>query len=83
MSSAVVSIHDWKGRAEALDIRRRAFIDGRYVDAVSGKTFDDVSPVDGRVLAKVAACDSEDVDRAVAAARRSFDSGSWSRKVGS
>ena len=79
MSSAVVSIHDWKGRAEALDIRHQAFIDGRYVDAASGKTFDDVSPVDGRVLAKVAACDSEDVNRAVAAARRAFESGSWSR----
>ena len=79
MSSAVVSIHDWKGRAEALDIHHQAFIDGRYVDAASGKSFDDVSPVDGRVLAKVAACDSEDIDRAVAAARRSFESGSWSR----
>ncbi len=79
MSSAVVSIHDWKGRAEALDIRHQAFIDGRYVDAASGKAFDDVSPVDGRVLAKVAACDLEDVNRAVEAARRSFESGSWSR----
>jgi acyl-CoA reductase-like NAD-dependent aldehyde dehydrogenase len=49
------------------------------VDAASGKTFDDVSPLDGRVLAKVAACDTEDVDRAVAAARRAFESGSWSR----
>ncbi|HSS66881.1 MAG TPA: aldehyde dehydrogenase [Gammaproteobacteria bacterium] len=79
MSSAVVSIHDWKGRAEALDIRHQAFIDGRYVDAASGKRFDDVSPVDGRVLARVAACDGEDVDRAVAAARRSFESGRWSQ----
>ncbi|MDH3314346.1 MAG: aldehyde dehydrogenase [Gammaproteobacteria bacterium] len=79
MSSAVVSIHDWKGRAEALDIRRQAFIDGSYVDAASGKTFDDVSPLDGRVLAKVAACDAEDVNRAVVAARRAFESGSWSR----
>ncbi len=79
MSSAVVSIHDWKGRAEALDIRRQAFIDGSYVDAASGKTFDDVSPVDGRVLAKVAACDVEDINRAVVAARRAFESGSWSR----
>ncbi len=79
MSSAVVSIHDWKSRAEALDIRHQAFIGGRYVDAACGKTFDDVSPVDGRVLAKVAACDAEDVDRAVAAARSSFESGSWSQ----
>ena len=79
MSSAAVSIQDWKGRAAALDIRHQAFIGGRYVDAAAGKTFDDVSPVDGRVLAKVAACDAEDINRAVAAARRAFESGSWSQ----
>lgn len=75
----MVSIRDWKGRAESLEIRHQAFIDGRYVDAASGTSFDDVSPVDGRVLTQVAACDGEDVNCAVAAARRAFESGSWSR----
>jgi hypothetical protein len=44
MSSASVSVVDWKGRIAALDIRRQAFVDGRYLDAAAGKTFDDASP---------------------------------------
>jgi 4-guanidinobutyraldehyde dehydrogenase / NAD-dependent aldehyde dehydrogenase len=62
-----------------LSIRSQAFIDGAYVDAASGETFDCVNPADGRVLASVAACDAEDVDRAVRGARAAFDSGVWSR----
>jgi gamma-glutamyl-gamma-aminobutyraldehyde dehydrogenase/4-guanidinobutyraldehyde dehydrogenase/NAD-dependent aldehyde dehydrogenase len=63
----------------ALSIRSQAFVDGAYVDAASGATFDCVSPGTGRVIAQVSACDSEDVDRAVAGARRAFESGVWSR----
>ena len=48
-----------------LDIRGRAFIDGEYVDALSGETFDDISPVTGETIAQVAACDKADVDLAV------------------
>jgi len=62
-----------------LSIRSQAFVDGAYVDAASGATFDCVSPGTGRVIAQVAACDVEDVDRAVAGARRAFESGVWSR----
>ena len=57
---------------------RQAFVDGEFVDAASGATFECVSPVSGETLFDVAACDAEDVDRAVAAARRSFDAGAWS-----
>jgi 4-guanidinobutyraldehyde dehydrogenase/NAD-dependent aldehyde dehydrogenase len=39
-----------------------------------------VSPIDGRVLAKVASSDAADVELAVAAARRSFESGTWRRQ---
>ena len=62
-----------------LSIRAQAFIDGAYVDAVSGETFDCVSPIGGEVVATVAAGDSADVDRAVAGARAAFESGAWSR----
>ena len=48
------------------------------MDAASGKAFDCISPIDGRVLAQVAECGAEDVDRAVRAARRAFDKGDWS-----
>ncbi len=67
----------WQALADRLQIRSQAFIDGRYVDAASGKTFDCVSPIDGRVLACVAEGEGEDIARAVAAARRSFESGVW------
>ncbi|MBW8368940.1 MAG: aldehyde dehydrogenase [Arenimonas sp.] len=69
---------DWQQLAAGLSIRRQAFIDGRYVDAASGKTFDCISPIDGRVLAAVAECGAQDIDVAVRAARRAFDGGQWS-----
>jgi 4-guanidinobutyraldehyde dehydrogenase/NAD-dependent aldehyde dehydrogenase len=53
--------------ADTLDIRTRAFVDGEYVDAASGATFDCVSPRSGSVIAAVAACDSVDVDAPCAA----------------
>ena len=71
---------DWRARARALAINGNAFIDGRYVPASSGATFDCVSPIDGRVLVAVASTDAPDVDRAVAAARSAFEAGTWSRQ---
>lgn len=72
-------ITDFKAAAAALRLETRAFIDGRFVDAASGRTFPTVNPATGRVITEVAACDAEDVDRAVGAARRAFESGAWSR----
>ena len=72
------STTDWHARARALAIEGRAFIDGRYLAAASGATFDCLSPIDGRLLARVASTDAPDVDRAVAAARRAFEAGTWS-----
>ena len=57
----------------------QAFIDGALVDAASGKTFPTWNPATGQVLAQVAECAEVDADRAIKAARRSFDSGVWSR----
>ena len=59
--------------------RTQAFIDGRYVDAASGETFDTENPATGEVITSVAAGGPEDIDRAVGAARRSFEDGRWSR----
>jgi len=70
----------WHARAQELAIEDRAFIGGRHVPAASGETFECVSPIDGRVLASVASTDTPDVDRAVAAARRAFEAGTWSRR---
>jgi 4-guanidinobutyraldehyde dehydrogenase/NAD-dependent aldehyde dehydrogenase len=70
----------WRDRARALSINGQAFIDGNYVSALSGAQFDCVSPIDGKAIARVASTDSADVERAVAAARRAFESGVWSRQ---
>lgn len=57
---------------------KRLLIDGRWVEARSGKTFATVNPATEEVLAMVAEADSADVDAAVVAARRAFEASSWS-----
>lgn len=69
---------DYRAMIPTLSFRNQAFIDGKYVPAASGKTFDCVSPIDGRVLTSIAECDAEDVNRAVAGARAVFEKGTWS-----
>ncbi|MFY2765021.1 aldehyde dehydrogenase [Arenimonas sp. MALMAid1274] len=69
---------DWECLAAGLSLPHQAFIDGRYVDAASGQAYDCISPIDGRVLARVAECGARDIDLAVKAARRAFDAGHWS-----
>jgi aldehyde dehydrogenase (NAD+) len=54
------------------------FIDGKSRPALSGKSFDTINPSTGEVLAQVAQAGSEDIDLAVAAARRAFE-GEWAR----
>ena len=60
-----------------LDIRTQAWIDGKPADAATGETFPRINPATGAEIARVAACDVEDVDRAVRGARAAFDSGVW------
>jgi acyl-CoA reductase-like NAD-dependent aldehyde dehydrogenase len=69
---------DWIERADAIEPRTELFIDGRFVAAASGRTFADVAGRNGSKIADVAEGDVEDVDRAVSAARRSFDDRRWS-----
>ena len=76
---ADITFAQWQERAQSLAIESRAFIDGQYRDAASSERFDCISPVDGRVLAQVASCDAADAYAAVAAARRVFEAGTWSR----
>ena len=56
--------------AAGLKPETRLFIDGELVEARAGGTFETVNPADGAVLAVVPSAESEDVDRAVASARR-------------
>ncbi|CAE6904976.1 aldehyde dehydrogenase [Vibrio sp. B1FLJ16] len=75
--SELLSYQDYQAIAETLSVPTQSYIDGRYCDAVSGQTYETVNPATGQVIAQVSACGSEDVDKAVAAARRAFDEGTW------
>jgi phenylacetaldehyde dehydrogenase len=67
--------------AEFFSRQHRMLIDGRFVLAASGKTFPVYNPATGEVVAQVPEAETEDVDRAVIAARRAFDEGPWTRKM--
>ncbi len=56
---------------------RQMLINGHWVDSVSGKTFPSYDPSTGEVLANIAEGDQADIDLAVKAARKAFDSGPW------
>ncbi|MBB5019907.1 gamma-glutamyl-gamma-aminobutyraldehyde dehydrogenase [Chitinivorax tropicus] len=73
------TLADWQQFAASLNIEGRAFIQGQYVAARSGRAFDCISPIDGKVLTQVTDCEEIDVDAAVAAARQAFESGVWSQ----
>ncbi|EXB37034.1 Aldehyde dehydrogenase family 2 member C4 [Morus notabilis] len=60
----------------------KLFINGEFVDSVSGKTIETTDPRNGEVIAKVAEGGKEDVDLAVKAARAAFDHGPWPRMSG-
>jgi phenylacetaldehyde dehydrogenase len=64
---------------EFIEKPRKMLIDGKWVDAVSGKTFPTYNPATGEVLAQIAEGDKQDIDIAVKAARRAFESGPWSK----
>ena len=70
---------NYKSIASKLDFEGRAFIDGKYVDAIDGQKFENINPATGEVLCTVAKCNNKDVDLAVKSSRKAFESGVWSR----
>ena len=65
--------------AKGLPFPTQAYIDGKFVPALSGKTMESINPATGNKIADIASCGKEDVDAAVAAARKAFESGVWSK----
>ena len=57
----------------------KLFINGEWVDSVSGKTFDTLNPATEEILTSVAEGDKADIDLAVAAARKAFEEGPWKK----
>lgn len=70
---------EWQRLAAEITIPNQAYINGQFVSALSGETFDCVNPSTETVLAKVSSTDSADVDVAVVAAGKAFKSGVWSK----
>ena len=73
------SFEEWKKLAGKISFRNKAFINGKFVEAKSGKTFNSINPATDEVLTSVSECGQEDVDFAVEIARKSFQKGSWSK----
>lgn len=76
-----MSLHDlayWQAKAQTLSVLEQAFIDGSLMKSRSERTLAVVNPATGQPIAQVSACGSAEVDLAVAAARKSFESGVWS-----
>jgi len=59
--------------------KQKMLINGKWVEAASGKSFPSYNPATGEVLAQVAEGNREDIDRAVKAARAAFESGPWAK----
>lgn len=78
--SSPTTKQEWIALKETLTFQDQAWIDGKWCKAISGSTYPVSNPATGEVLAQMAACQSEDVELAVAAARRTFDQGVWSQQ---
>jgi gamma-glutamyl-gamma-aminobutyraldehyde dehydrogenase len=75
------SFEDYTSQAKAMDFRTKCWIDGQFVHAKSGKTFDCINPATGEKLCEVARGDGDDIDAAVKAARAAFEDGRWCAKT--
>jgi len=66
--------------ANKLKFEGRAFIGGKYVEAIDGEKFESINPATGEKLCTIAKCNAKDVDLAVKVSRKAFNSGVWSRQ---
>jgi len=62
---------------EFVSTSKQMYVDGQWVDALSGRRFETVDPATEEVITTVPHSGVEDVDKAVRAARRAFDDGPW------
>src|SRR5438132_3872645 len=83
MSTATVEIPIHQNVTTFVGTPRKMLIGGRWVEAASGKTFPTYNPATGEVLAQVAEGNSTEIDKAVTAARKAFESGPWRRLTAS
>jgi len=72
---------DYKSISNKLKFEGRAYINGKYVDAIDGKKFENINPATGETVCSAAKCNHKDVDLAVKVSRKAFESGVWSRST--
>ena len=77
MSAVIREAQTSRPVAQFLDAPKKLLIDGKWVPAASGKTFEVKNPATGATIARAAEGDKADIDAAVRAARRAFESGPW------
>ena len=83
MSTATVAAQIDQQVAQFLSKPKKMLIDGKWVDSVSGKTFATLDPSTEEPLVQVAEGDKQDIDLAVKAARRAFETGPWRKMTAS
>lgn len=74
-----LSHEDWIKLSREVKPHSQAFIGGQFVGSLSGETYENRNPATGELIANVELSKDADVDRAVEAARKAFESGAWSR----
>ncbi|KAM9860206.1 cytosolic 10-formyltetrahydrofolate dehydrogenase-like [Aulostomus maculatus] len=62
-----------------IKIPHQLFINGEFVDAVGGQTYESINPTDGTAICDVSLAQISDVDKAVAAAKEAFEDGEWGK----
>lgn len=75
----IQTLSDVTSVVQGLTLPDKAFINGRFTAAATGKTLPTTNPATGELLTDIAACDITDVNLAVDSARAAFDAGSWSQ----
>ena len=68
-----------KKEKQKINFPSKIFIDGIYKESTSGKFFNNVSPIDGKLINTISFAQKEDVDIAVKVSRKIFEKGSWSK----
>ena len=83
MATAMKIVPPGDNVSDFISRTHKMLINGKWVEAASGKTFPTFDPATGEVLSQVAEGDREDIDRAVKAARVAFETGPWSKMTAS
>ena len=68
---------EWKEKSQKFELRNNPFIDGKFINAYSGQTYQMFDPVSKNLLASVASCDRYDVNRAIQSAQRVYKNTDW------